>query len=80
MENLAIGIVFFVLFILFCLGGILASVFWMQTSSEAIAKITDKTKKFLWWYGFLFFIFVLAVIAFSFVFVMAIFVVNNLGL
>lgn len=80
MGNFIIVFMFIVVFSLFILGGVVASIFWMKTSEEAISRITDKSKKFLWYYGYGFFIFIIVAMGLSFIIMLSILTLKITGL
>lgn len=62
-------VLYMLLFLVFLFFSIAATIYWVQTSKEQKNQviINDKTKLFLYWYGFFFAIFVVTVIMLSFV-------------
>jgi len=70
MNLIAIIISIMVYLIWFIFSGF-SIVYWMTTPRETILKIEDKTKRFLYWYGFSFSIAISAICILSFVIFLA---------
>ncbi len=56
-----------------------AVIYWMKTPRETLDKMFDKTKGWLWWYGYLFSILLVAVCSLSFVAVFAMVIIKGIN-
>lgn len=79
MENFLTAFIFVVMFLVWVAFSVVAIAYWTKTPKDVMEKIAvrDSTKKWLFWYGYLFSIFIASSVFISFTIVLAWLLVNG---